>query len=309
MRAAFISHSDCGRHDTGWGHPEHVGRLRAITRALRDDPEVFHNVEHVEGRHATIEELGLAHDPAYIRSVKVIAEQGGGRLDADTVASSGSWDAATAAAGCVLAAVDLSATGVNPRSFSAVRPPGHHAVHNRAMGFCLFGNVAIAAHYARNEHGLHRILIVDWDVHHGNGTQALVQHEPDIHFVSMHQWPWYPGTGAADDHGPHGTVWNIPKPAGLGPAEYVQALEQGIDAATKGFVPDLILISAGFDSLAGDPLGGFTLELEDFEFLTRSLVARADSWCGGRIVSVLEGGYAPERLAQAALRHLGALAV
>ena len=309
MRAAFISHSDCGRHDTGWGHPEHVGRLRAITRALRDDPEVFHNVEHVEGRHATIEELGLAHDPAYIRSVKVIAEQGGGRLDADTVASSGSWDAATAAAGCVLAAVDLSATGVNPRSLSAVRPPGHHAVHNRAMGFCLFGNVAIAAHYARNEHGLHRILIVDWDVHHGNGTQALVQHEPDIHFVSMHQWPWYPGTGAADDHGPHGTVWNIPKPAGLGPAEYVQALEQGIDAATKGFVPDLILISAGFDSLAGDPLGGFTLELEDFEFLTRSLVARADSWCGGRIVSVLEGGYAPERLAQAALRHLGALAV
>ncbi len=309
MRAAFISHSDCGRHDTGWGHPEHVGRLRAITRALRDDPEVFHNVEHVEGRHATIEELGLAHDPAYIRSVKVIAEQGGGRLDADTVASSGSWDAATAAAGCVLAAVDLSATGVNPRSLSAVRPPGHHAVHNRAMGFCLFGNVAIAAHYARNEHGLHRILIVDWDVHHGNGTQALVQHEPDIHFVSMHQWPWYPGTGAADDHGPHGTVWNIPKPAGLGPAEYVQALEQGIDAATKGFVPDLILISAGFDSLAGDPLGGFTLELEDFEFLTRSLVARADSWCGGRIVSALEGGYAPERLAQAALRHLGALAV
>ena len=308
MRAAFISHSDCGRHDTGWGHPEHVGRLRAITRALRDDPEVFHNVEHVEGRHATIEELGLVHDPAYIGSVRVIAEQGGGRLDVDTVASGGSWDAATAAAGCVLAAVDLSATGVNPRSFSAVRPPGHHAVHNRAMGFCLFGNVAIAAHYARNKHGLHRILIVDWDVHHGNGTQALVQNEPDIHFVSMHQWPWYPGTGPADDRGPHGTVWNIPKPAGQRPAEYVQALEQGIDAATKGFVPDLILISAGFDYLAGDPLGGFTLELEDFELLTRSLVARADSWCGGRIVSALEGGYAPDRLAQAAIRHLGALA-
>ena len=307
MRAAFISHSDCGRHDTGWGHPEHVGRLRAITRALRDDPEVFHNVEHVEGRHATIEELGLVHDPAYIGSVRVIAEQGGGRLDADTVASGGSWDAAAAAAGCVLAAVDLSATGVNPRSFSAVRPPGHHAVHNRAMGFCLFGNVAIAAHYARNKHGLHRILIVDWDVHHGNGTQALVQNEPDIHFVSMHQWPWYPGTGAADDHGPHGTVWNIPKPAGLPRSEYVEALERGIDAATVGFVPDLILISAGFDSLAGDPLGGFTLALEDFELLTRSLVARADSWCGGRIVSALEGGYAPERLAQAALRHLGAL--
>jgi len=307
MRAAFISHSDCGRHDTGWGHPEHVGRLRAITRALRENPEIFHNVEHLEGRHATIEELELGHDPAYIRSVRVIAEQGGGRLDADTVASSGSWDAATAAAGCVLLAVDLSATGVNSRSFCAVRPPGHHAVHDRPMGFCLFGNVAIAAHYARKKYGLQRILIVDWDVHHGNGTQALVQNEPDIHFVSMHQWPWYPGTGAADDRGPHASVWNIPKPAALPRSEYVDALERGIDAATKGFVPDLILISAGFDSLAGDPLGGFTLELEDFELLTRSLVARADSWCGGRIVSALEGGYAPDRVAQAALRHLGAL--
>ena len=308
MRAAFISHSDCGRHDTGWGHPEHVGRLRAITRALRDDPELFHNVEHLEGRHATIAELELAHDPTYVRSVRVVAEQGGGRLDADTVASKGSWAAATAGAGCVLRGVDLSVEGVHPRSFSAVRPPGHHAVHNRAMGFCLFGNVAIAAHYARKQHGLQRILIVDWDVHHGNGTQALVEGEPDIHFVSMHQWPWYPGTGAADDRGPHRTVWNIPKPAGLSASQYVEALERGIDAATEGFVPELILISAGFDSLAQDPLGGFTLELDDFEALTRSLVARADAWCGGRIVSALEGGYAPDRLAQAAVRHLGALA-
>ena len=176
------------------------------------------------------------------------------------------------------------------------------------MGFCLFGNVAIAAHYARKRHRLQRILIVDWDVHHGNGTQALVENEPDIHFVSMHQWPWYPGTGAADDRGPHGTVWNIPKPGGLPASEYVSALEQGIDAATKGFVPELVLVSAGFDSLAGDPLGGFTLEIEDFEKLTRSLVARANSWCGGRVVSALEGGYAPDRLAQASIRHLAALA-
>ena len=308
MRAAFISHSDCGRHDTGWGHPEHVGRLRAITRALREDPELFHRVEHLEGRHATIEEIELAHDRAYAASIRVISEQGGGRLDADTVTSSGSWDAATAGAGCVLSAVDLSVGGVHPRSFCAVRPPGHHAVHNRAMGFCLFGNVAIAAHYARIKHGLQRILIVDWDVHHGNGTQALVESDPDIHFVSMHQWPWYPGTGAAEDRGPHGTIWNLPLPAGLPRDEYVETLERGIDAASKGFVPDLILISAGFDSLAGDPLGGFTLEVDDFEALTRSLVARADSWCGGRIVSALEGGYAPDRVGQAAVRHLGALA-
>ncbi len=308
MRAAFISHSDCGRHDTGWGHPEHVGRLRAITRALREDPELFHSVEHLEGRHATIEEIELAHDRAYAASIRVISEQGGGRLDADTVTSSGSWDAATAAVGCVLSAVDLSVGGVHPRSFCAVRPPGHHAVHNRAMGFCLFGNVAIAAQYARIKHGLQRILIVDWDVHHGNGTQAVVETDPDIHFVSMHQWPWYPGTGAAEDRGPHGTIWNLPLPPGLPRGEYVETLERGIDAASKGFVPDLILISAGFDSLAGDPLGGFTLEVDDFEALTRSLVDRAESWCGGRIVSALEGGYAPDRVGQAAVRHLGALA-
>lgn len=308
MRAAFISHSDCGRHDTGWGHPEHVGRLRAITRALRDDPELFHTVDHLEGRHATIEELELAHDPAYVRSVRALVDAGGGRLDADTVTSSGSWDAATAGSGCVLSAVDLSVTGVHPRSFCAVRPPGHHAVYDRAMGFCLFGNVAIAAHYARRKHGLQRILIVDWDVHHGNGTQALVENEPDIHFVSMHQWPWYPGTGAADDRGPRSNVWNVPMRAGLEPADYVAAIERGIDAATNRFVPDLILVSAGFDSLAGDPLGGFTLEIDDFEELTRSLVARADSWCGGRIVSSLEGGYSPDRLAMASVRHLAALA-
>lgn len=308
MRAAFISHSDCGGHDTGWGHPEHVGRLRAITRALRQDPEFFHSVEHLEGRHASLEELELAHDPDYIRAVRQIVEQGGGRLDADTVTSRGSWDAATAGAGCVLSGVDLSIRGVHPRSFSAVRPPGHHAVYDRAMGFCLFGNVAIAAHYARQKHGLERILIVDWDVHHGNGTQALVQNEPAIHFVSMHQWPWYPGTGAAEDRGPHGSIWNIPLAPGLARAEYMDALEAGIDAATKGFVPELILVSAGFDSLAGDPLGGFTLEIEDFESLTRSLVARADSWCGGRLVSALEGGYAPERVAEASMRHLAALA-
>ena len=155
---------------------------------------------------------------------------------------------------------------------------------------------------------MQRILIVDWDVHHGNGTQALVEAEPDIHFVSMHQWPWYPGTGAAEDRGPHKSVWNVPMPPALAPDRYVAALEAGIDAATVSFVPDLILVSAGFDSLAGDPLGGFTLELDHFDQLTRSIVARAESWCGGRVVSVLEGGYAPDRIAQASVRHLAALA-
>ena len=175
------------------------------------------------------------------------------------------------------------------------------------MGFCLFGNVAIGAHAARSQHGAERVLVVDWDVHHGNGTQALVEHDPGIHFVSMHQWPWYPGTGAEEDRGEHQNVWNVPMPAGRTASEYVAALERAIDAATAGFRPDLILISAGFDCLAGDPLGGFSLELDDVATLTRSLVARAEDACGGRLVSALEGGYEPERVASACVVHMRAL--
>ena len=307
MTVAFISNSDCGRHDTGWGHPEHVGRLRAIPKALREDPELLGRLQHVESRYATEDELALVHDPAYVRSVHAFVEQGGGRLDGDTVASEGSWDAARAAAGAVLDGIDFAFGDGPRRSFCAVRPPGHHALRDSSMGFCLFGNVAIGAHYARREHGAERVLIVDWDVHHGNGTQALVEQERDIHFVSMHQWPWYPGTGAANDRGPHDNVWNVPMRAGLPAEEYVTALERAIDAATAGFTPDLVLISAGFDSMLGDPLGGFTLEYEHFDRLTRSLVSRAEQWCGGRIVSSLEGGYAPERLGVACVRHMAAL--
>ena len=307
MTVAYISHSDCGRHDTGWGHPEHVGRLRAIPRALREDADLFHALAHVEGRHATPDELALAHEASYIDQVRGIAAAGGGRLDADTVISEGSWDAATAGAGCVLDGVDMAFDGRAVRSFSAVRPPGHHALAARGMGFCLFGNVAIAAHYARQRHGIERVLIVDWDVHHGNGTQALVERERDIRFVSMHQWPWYPGTGAADDRGPLRSIWNVPMPASLPRERYVEAWARAIDAATDGWTPDLLLVSAGFDSLAGDPLGAFTLEIDDFVTMTRDLVARAESWCDGRIVSALEGGYAPDRMAAAAVAHLKAL--
>jgi acetoin utilization deacetylase AcuC-like enzyme len=301
---AYISHADCGRHDTGWGHPEHVGRLRAIPRALRDDYELYHLLEHREARHATAEELAIVHDPGYVETVRALAESGGARLDADTVVSEGSWAAATAGAGAVLDAVDLAFGDGPRRSFCAVRPPGHHALRAGGMGFCLFGNVALGAHYARARHGVERVLIVDWDVHHGNGTQALVEDTADLRFVSMHQWPWYPGTGAAADRGPHGSVWNVPLAGGLPRERYVGALLRAVDAATAGFTPDLVMISAGFDSLAGDPLGSFTLELDDVERLTRELVSRAEQWCGGRVVSALEGGYAPERLGAACVRHM-----
>jgi len=307
VTVAYISHSDCGRHDTGWGHPEHVGRLRAIPRFLCEDVELYRTLLPLEGRHATEDEIALAHERQYVASVKRIAESGGGALDHDTVCSAGTWDAARAATGCVLDAVDLAVSGRASRSFCAVRPPGHHALRSRAMGFCVFGNVAIAARYARGTHSLDRVLIVDWDVHHGNGTQALVQDEPMIHFVSMHQWPWYPGTGPASDRGPHGSIWNVPMPGGLPREQYVDALWQAVDAATDRFTPDIVLVSAGFDSLRGDPLGGFTLETEDIARVTRELSTRAETWCGGRLVASLEGGYDPDRLGQAAAAVMGAL--
>lgn len=307
MPLAYISHADAGVHDTGWGSPEHVGRIRAIPRALRDDPELFAALLHVEARHATEDDLALAHDRGYIAYVREVAERGGGQLAPDTVASAGSWHAALAAAGAVLDGVDMAFDGRAARSFCAMRPPGHHALRDRAMGFCFFGNVALGAHYARARHGVGRVLIIDWDVHHGNGTQALVEHEPNVHFVSMHQWPWYPGTGAAEDRGPHRNVWNVPMRANLRPEEYVDALRRAVDAALVGFAPDLIMISAGFDALAGDPLGAFTLEYEHFDELTRWLVGLAEAHCGGRIVSALEGGYAPERLGVACVRHMRAM--
>jgi acetoin utilization deacetylase AcuC-like enzyme len=274
---------------------------------LRADPELFLALEHREARHATEGELALVHDAGYVRLVRDLAAQGGGALDADTLVSPGSWDAATAAAGALLDAVDLSVAGTATRAFCAVRPPGHHALRDSGMGFCLFGSVALAAHYARARHGVARVLIVDWDVHHGNGTQALVQDDAEFRFVSMHQWPWYPGTGPADDRGPRGSVRNVPLPPGLAPASYRDALLGAVDALTVGWTPELVLLSAGFDSLAGDPLGGFTLELDDVTTLTRALVERADAWCGGRLVSALEGGYDPARLGDAVVTHLRAL--
>ena len=312
-RVALVAHSDSGRHDTGWEHPEHVGRIRAVLRAVGRDPALFQALHHVEAPHATVEDLALAHAPAYVDRVRAAAEQAAAartlsRLDADTIVSEGSWDAATAGAGAALEAVDLVLAGTVRRAFAAVRPPGHHALRDSGMGFCLFGNVALAAHHARARHGLDRVLVLDWDVHHGNGTQALVEHMPEIRFVSMHQWPWYPGTGAADDRGPHRSVWNVPMPAALAPGRYVEAWERAIDAATNGWEPELVLLSAGFDCLAGDPLGGFTLELEHVDAMTRALVARSEAWCDGRLASALEGGYAPERLGEACAVHLRALA-
>ena len=307
MSLAFISHSDCGRHDTGWGHPEHVGRLRAIPRALREDPELFHATQHVEGRHATEQELALAHDPAYIARVRDLAASGGGRLDADTVLSDGSWDAARAAAGCVLDGVDMALDGRATRSFAAVRPPGHHAEHNRAMGFCLFNNVAIGALHARATHGIERIAVIDFDVHHGNGTQDIFWEDENTLYISTHQMPLYPGTGDASEHGVAHNILNLPLPPGAGSPQFRATFREQVIPALERFKPEFLFISAGFDAHAEDPLANLRLTEADFAWATRELCVFAAHACAGRVVSTLEGGYDLEALARSAAAHVRAL--
>ena len=293
MSLAFISHSDVGRHDNGWNHPEHVGRIRAITRAMRYHPELFMSLEHVEGRHATVDELALGHDRDYIERVRAASAAGGARFDADTVASEGSWDAATAAAGSVIEAVERSLDGRNLRSFVAVRPPGHHALRDQAMGFCLFGSVAIGALWARSR-GVERVLIVDWDVHHGNGTQHIFYGQSDVLVINAHQFPFYPGTGAAVEAGRgegEGYTVNLALPARLGDGDYVAAFERVVVPIADRFRPDLVLVSAGFDAHRDDPLGEMLVTEEGYAKLTSLVQSIAHAHAGGRLALFLEGGY------------------
>ena len=284
-------------HDGGPGHPESPERIRAILRTLQAGP-LATRVALEEAPAADRETLERVHPPAYLDALHGLVQRGGGLLDADTVASPGSWDAAVRAAGAAVAAARSALAGVP--AFAVVRPPGHHALAAQAMGFCLLNNVAVAA-YAALAQGLTRVLIVDWDVHHGNGTQAIVEREPRIRYVSLHQWPLYPGTGRADERGV-GNVFNVPRPPGRPRAEYVAALDEAVQAAVADWTPELLLVSAGFDAMAGDPLAGFTLEPDDYaEWVTRW--RRLDT----PIASVLEGGYAPLRIAAAAQAHLAAL--
>jgi acetoin utilization deacetylase AcuC-like enzyme len=311
-----ISHPDCAGHATGPGHPESPRRLSTLLAALdallsRSDGRIAR----IDGRAATKQELALAHSPSHIESVEYAVQQAAqadrlAYLDADTVVSPRSWDAAVAAAGSVLTAVDLLIQGAATAAFCAVRPPGHHATADRAMGFCLFNNVAIGARYAQKE-GLQRVLIVDWDVHHGNGTEAIFYTDSDVFYLSMHQSPHYPGTGAASDRGRgpgERTTLNLPVPPGWPAQRYVDQLLKGIDTALSTITPDIVLISSGFDAAYGDPLAGLTLAPADYHELTSRVLAQADSFCGGRVVSVLEGGYNLDVLAACGDAHVRALA-
>jgi len=299
VSTAVVWNPACRHHYGGAGHPERPQRFEAVLEALRS-PELAALISWVQAPAATREAIERVHPPEYLDLLEALAGRGGGALDADTFLGARSLESVLASAGVALAAVEQGlASG---RAFGITRPPGHHALAARAMGFCFLNNVVLAARHAQAL-GCARVLIVDWDVHHGNGTQALVEHDASIRFVSMHQYPWYPGTGAAEERGV-GNVFNIPLPGGLPRAVYARDFLAGVDAALAQWSPDMLLISAGFDSLAGDPLGEFTLEPDDIVDWTEALRARM----GTRpVVGVLEGGYRLDLLAAGVVAHVRAL--
>ncbi len=302
MTATVVWHPACRKHYGGAGHPERPQRIEALLEALRQ-PEMVSVVQLVEAVPAERAALERVHPAAYLDSLEAMAAAGGGALDPDTFLGPSSWESVLASAGVALTAVEQALSNQSGTAFAATRPPGHHALAAQAMGFCFLNNVVLAARHAQAL-GCARVLIVDWDVHHGNGTQALVETDPTIRFVSMHQYPWYPGTGAADERGV-GNVFNVPRPGGLPRATYVRDLLAAVDDAVAGWSPDLLLVSAGFDSLAGDPLGEFTLEPEDIAHWTAALRERVE---GRPVVGVLEGGYRLDLLAGGVCAHVRALA-
>jgi acetoin utilization deacetylase AcuC-like enzyme len=297
MPVSVFTHPNCLKHDPGAGHPETPGRLRAVLDRLRAEPDMKVR----EAQPASREPLLAVHPNQYLAGLESMSARGGGALFLDTILSRDSWSAVLGGTGAVLAAVDHAIDG-RGHAFGAIRPPGHHALAAKGMGFCLVNNVVVAARYAQAA-GRRRVLIIDWDVHHGNGTQALVETDPTVRYVSLHQYPWYPGTGAADERGV-GNVFNVPRGPGKPPALYVGDLWAAIVAATTDWTPDLVLVSAGFDAMAGDPLGGFTLQPEHFADWTTRL---RDRLPGVPIVGMLEGGYVPERLAEGVAAHVRAL--
>jgi len=306
MTTALISHPDCLQHVTPPGHPERVARLEVILQALQGVE--FYDLRHVKAPLAPDDDLIRVHPIEYVRALRDAAPDAGWvSLDADTHMSPGSLDAALRAAGANLKAVDMVLSGEVANAFCAVRPPGHHAERATPMGFCLFGSVAMAAKYALDHHGLERVAIVDFDVHHGNGTQDLVEDDPRILFVSTHQMPLYPGTGRPDETGVADNVMNLPLKPNAGGAEFRAAIEGHALPKVRAFKPELILVSAGFDAHYADPLAQLNLRTEDFTWVTQRICDLADELCEGRVVSSLEGGYDLDALAEATAAHVRVL--
>ncbi|GBD07604.1 Histone deacetylase-like amidohydrolase [bacterium HR21] len=297
----FVTDERYLAHDTGSGHPERPERLQAIWQELHQR-SLWSQLLHLAPRMATLEELTLVHAESYCEFIRrSLPRQGIVWLDPDTALCPASYEVACLAAGGVLRALEAVIEGRCRNAFCAIRPPGHHAERDHAMGFCLFNNVAIAARAAQVYHGLRRILILDWDVHHGNGTQHIFEEDPTVFYVSLHQFPLYPGTGRADERGRgvgEGFTLNIPLPPGSDESAYRRAFEQLIAPAVAAFHPDLILISAGFDAHRDDPLASQRLTEESFRWMCRQTLQWAATFCNGRLVAVLEGGYALPALAR-----------
>ncbi|HTL14102.1 MAG TPA: histone deacetylase family protein [Thermomonas sp.] len=297
------THPACLRHDTGPGHAERPERLTAVVEALGAS---FATLAWRDAPPASRGQLLRVHDARLLDEVLETHPAARIALDPDTVLSPHSAEAALRAAGAAVAAVDAVLGGEALRAFCAVRPPGHHATAGTAMGFCLFNNIAVAARHALDARGLERVAVVDFDVHHGNGTQAIFEHDPRVLFASSHQWPLYPGTGARNETGA-GNIVNAPLPPDADGAAFRAAWRERLLPAVDAFRPQLLLVSAGFDAHARDPLAQLRLQADDYAWITAELAALADRHCGGRIVSSLEGGYDLVALAESSVAHLRAL--
>jgi acetoin utilization deacetylase AcuC-like enzyme len=305
VSTGLVYHPACVEHDTGRAHPERPQRLRAVRERL-DASGLAGELEVLEPRTATRAELLRIHDARHLDAMEARCARGPGSLDGDTHVGPASWRAALLAAGGMLEAVEKVERGEWRNAFVAVRPPGHHAEHARAMGFCLLNNVAIAA-AALRARGRERVAILDRDVHHGNGTQHLFERDPSVFYASLHQWPLYPGTGAAEERGlgaGEGATLNCPMEPGTRDADWITALEAEVLPAFEAFEPDFVLISAGFDAHERDPLADVRLSEDGFRVLTRRMVELAAARCGGRLVSVLEGGYDLQALASSVEAHV-----
>ena len=310
MTTALVYDPAFLKHETGH-HPENPRRLSVILSALEQDQALWTRLKHLAPRPVSDEDIMRCHSYRLIEHIRSLCEQSARFVDLDTAICSQSFEVARLAAGAATVAVDQVFNDDTANAIALVRPPGHHATSNRAMGFCLFNNVAIAARYAQVHYGADRVLIIDWDVHHGNGTQEIFYRDPSVFYFSTHQYPYYPGTGSAGERGlekGEGTTLNIPLAAGTSASAHREAFAEALKAIERAFPPDLIIISAGFDSRRGDPLGGLMLEDSDFDEMTRQVLDMADRDGSGRVISVLEGGYNLDTLGETVRTHVGALA-